>query len=84
MFHPLFTNSQIKKEDTSMHSARKLIAVFTALALSLTTFIPTFASASPDTEMDALTDFLTVAFTTGDAISELESFTQMDFEISTP
>lgn len=67
-----------------MHSARKLIAVFTVLVFSLTTFIPTFASASSDTEMDALTDFLTIAFTTGDAISELESFTQMDFEISTP
>ena len=41
-----------------MHSARKLIAVFTVLVFSLTTFIPTFASASSDTEMDALTDFL--------------------------
>lgn len=67
-----------------MCKMKRMIAVFVALIFSVSTVLPTAASAASNTEMDDLTDFLTAAFTTSDAISELESLTNMEFEIAEP
>lgn len=67
-----------------MIKPKKWIALFSALILSIASFLPTYAYAAAAPDYNSLADFLTNAFATADSISDLEGYLQINIDITVP